>query len=253
MQQSNQYNSRIEKNKHMIENMNNYMLTNKNLMIYLDKCLKNESKKPSLKKIKFKPSGNIQTLFFPFQEDNLFWIYYIMLNGIENYKMLGEHTYKTEKEEKIKCIEKLKENKSIIKEMKSKIIDCENDLMNNKKISMSTFLILCQIKNIYPCVVYRNMYLLLPDCDKPSFIIHKVNNLFGYEPYNETLFEGIKTNRYYISNINKPIKTISNYKIDEIKNIAEALHISLFGDNQKNKTKIMLYDDIKNVMNLNIE
>jgi hypothetical protein len=56
-----------------------------------------------------------------------------------------------------------------------------------------------------------------------------------------------------ITNINKPIKAISSYKIDEIKTLADSLHISLYDDNQKSKNKIMLYDDIKNVLQQNIE
>ena len=42
-------------------------------------------------------------------------------------------------------------------------------------------------------------------------------------------------------------------KVDDIKNISTLLDISLYDDNQKNKNKIMLYDDIKNVIQSNIE
>lgn len=250
--QNSQYNKRTEDNKHMIENMGNYMLTNKNIISFLDNCLVID-KVEKKKKVSFKPSNNIQKLFFPCQEDNLFWLYYIMINGIENYKMLGEHTFSIESQEKMKCIETLKTHKNIIKELKTKIIDCENDLINNKKISLSTFIVLCTIKNINPCIVFKNIYFIYDNTENPSFIVHKVNGLYGYEPFNETLYSGVKTNRYEIQNINKPIKAISNYKIDEIKNIAESLHISLFDDNTKNKNKIMLYDDIKNVFQQNIE
>lgn len=250
--QNSQYNKRTEENKHMIENMTNYMLTNKNMVNYLNLCLVKE-KTEKKKKITFKPSGNIQKLFFPCQEDNLFWLYYIMVNSIENYKMLGEHTYSIENQEKMKCIESLKSHKSIIKELKSKIIDCENDLINNKKITLSTFIVLCAIKAINPCIVFKNIYFIYDESEAPSFIIHKVNGIYGYEPYNETLYNGIKTNRMCITNINKPIKAISSYKIDEIKTLADSLHISLYDDNQKSKNKIMLYDDIKNVLQQNIE
>ena len=37
--QNSQYNKRTEDNKHMIENMDNYMLTNKNIISFLDNCL----------------------------------------------------------------------------------------------------------------------------------------------------------------------------------------------------------------------
>ena len=156
-----------------------------------------------------------------------------MINGIENYKMLGEHTF-SRKSRKNECIETLKTHKNIIKELKTKIIDCENDLINNKKYHY-LLLLYCTIKNINPCIVFKNIYFIYDNTENPSFIVHKVNGLYGYEPFNETLYSGVKTNRYEIQNINKPIKAISNYKIDEIKNIAESLHISLFDDNTKNK------------------
>ena len=70
---------------------------------YLNLCLVKE-KVEKKKKIAFKPSGNIQKLFFPCQDDNLFWLYYIMINTIENYKMLGDHTYSIEYQEKMKCM-----------------------------------------------------------------------------------------------------------------------------------------------------
>jgi lipocalin len=43
-QQSNQSN-RTNQNKHMIDTMSNYMLTNKNMINYLNKCVKMEKKK----------------------------------------------------------------------------------------------------------------------------------------------------------------------------------------------------------------
>ena len=236
----------------MIDTMSNYMLTNKNMVNYLNKCTKIE-KIEKVKNIKFKPSKNIQKLFFPCQEDNLFWLYYIMINTIDNYKMLGEHTYRIEKEEKMKCIEYLKPNKGLLKELKTKVNDCENDLMNSSKISLSTFISLCIIKSLNPCIIFKNIYYLYDSSEEPSFILHKVNNIYGYEPYNESMYQASITNRYHISNINKPINAISTYKVDEIKNLCDLLGISHNDDNQKNKTKIMLYDDIKNLIQINIE
>lgn len=250
--QNSQYNKRTIENKHMIDKMNNYMLTNKNLTKYLQDCTRIE-KVSKKKNVTFKPSNNNQKLFFTYQEDNLFWLYYIMLYGIDTYKMLGDHTYAIENEEKMKCIELLKFHKAIIKEQKTKVIDCENDLINNKKISLSTFIVLCIIKNINVCIIFNNIYYQYESDEKPNYIIHKINNLYGYEPYNNTIYEAVKINRYHITNINKPIMAISNYKVDDIKNISTLLDISLYDDNQKNKNKVMLYDDIKNVIQSNIE
>lgn len=235
----------------MIDSLNNYMLTNKNLMGFLDNCSISE-KKIKTKKIQFKPSMNIQSLFFPYQEDNLFWLYYIMVNNIDNYKLLGEHTYQYEKTEKMKCIEELKNQKMLIKELKLKKNECENDLINEKKISIGTFNLLCQIKKINFIIIFKNIYFISDPSEKPDLIIHKVNESFGYEPFNETIFEASKLNRFEITSVTKPIIAISNFKIDEIKEIAEKLHIQLIDENQKSKNKIILYDEIKDILMKNL-
>lgn len=252
LMQNSQYNSRVEKNKHMIENLNNYMLTNKNLITYLNDCLLSE-KVNKTKKIEFRKNNQNQSLFFPYQDDKLFWLFYIMLNGIENYKLLGEHTYQVEKEEKMNFIKQLQKNKILIKELKLKKSDCENDLINEKKISIHTFNLLCNLNNINFIFIFKNIYYISDPSENPTFIIHKVNDLYGYEPFNENIYEASKTNRYEISSLNKPIKAISNFKIDELKIIAENLHILLLDEKQKAKNKISLYDEIKDVLSKNLD
>lgn len=250
--QNSQYNKRIEDNKHTIESLNNYMLNNKNIFSFTSNCV-NNIEKIKKKKVDFKPSNKIQSLFFPYQEDKLFWLYYIILNGIDNYKMLGENTYSIENKEKMNIIQTLKNNKSIIKELKTKIIDCENDLINSSKISLSTFNVLCKIKNINVLIIFKNIYFISDPDEIPNYFLHKVNNVFGYEPYNENLYEAYKLNKYQIFNITKPINGLSTYKVDELKKISELLHISLKDDNQKDKTKNILYDEIKNIIFNNLE
>ena len=51
----------------------------------------------------------------------------------------------------------------------------------------------------------------------------------------------------------KPINGLSTYKVNELKEISELLHISLKDDNQKDKNKNILYDEIKNIIFNNLE
>ena len=51
------------------------------------------------------------------------------------------------------------------------------------------------------------------------------------------------TKYYYVKNLEKPIKSLSSYKLNEIIEIATKLQIPINNDNGKKKTKIELYSD----------
>jgi hypothetical protein len=59
------------------------------------------------------------------------------------------------------------------------------------------------------------------------------------------------SNKLLITNYEKPINSISFYKLDEIINLANKLKIELYNNNNNNKNKIKkeLYDEIYNILN----
>ena len=48
---------------------------------------------------------------------------------------------------------------------------------------------------------------------------------------------------YYVKNLEKPLKSFSSYKLDEIIEVAKKLEIQTNHDNGKKKTKMQLYSD----------
>ena len=75
--------------------------------------------------------------FIPSEDDSLFWCWFIFKNGFSEYEMLREKNFIIEKEYKIKFIEKIRENKKILKHMKVKVSEMEGHLANDPKLNIN--------------------------------------------------------------------------------------------------------------------
>ena len=86
-----------------------------------------------------------ESLFFPAYKDSLFWCYYIIIYGIEDFRLI-QSDFKEEKNIKINLIQKIREKKQILKKMKYKRTEIEDELLNQHTISPTTFTFLCFLK-----------------------------------------------------------------------------------------------------------
>jgi uncharacterized protein involved in tolerance to divalent cations len=77
------------------------------------------------------------------------------------------------------------------------------------------------------------------------YIVYSLGNgKFGYEKNNEVL-NSIKATHYKVENIEKPIKTMSAYKLQELVDICQKLGIEFSNkDTNKTKNKKDLYEAI---------
>jgi hypothetical protein len=185
-------------------------------------------------------------------------------SDIENLNIMKE-----EKDFKINIVNKIHNNKEIkdlLKKYKFKKNLVEDELLNSKKISLTTFECLVMLhsmnvfiiknNNSYTYFNYNNM--LEEDHDNTSyekfinykFIIFKsfssVDNKFEFNIENNVtnlFIKNIITNYYYLENLDKPIKAFSSYKLDDLINICNKLKINIYNDSKK-KTKKELYEEI---------
>tara|TARA_B110000285_G_scaffold12811_1_gene12729 strand:+ start:4507 stop:5250 length:744 start_codon:yes stop_codon:yes gene_type:complete len=230
-----------------------FMLTNKRLAL----CVKANMSDNQIKKAK--PKENMEkkhpSMFVPSQEDKLFWIFYVMTKGFDDYN-LHQYTnqFTEEKKIKFKYIDKIREKKALIKSHKiQKIYECESDLINEKAITMKTFHVLCIIENI-PFVYFtkNSYYEFIPSANvQTPNIIHKIKDYFAYEINKAELIPMYKSPRYNIANYDKPIKAISSFKGDELLEIAKFFNINSHDVNGKKKTKQILYQEIYDVLTEN--
>jgi len=173
------------------------------------------------------------------QKDSLFWCFYILCYGYELYETPGTVNFVFERDEKFKCIDKIKEQKQLLKHYKlhHNIIDILDDLANQTCISIKTFIALCVCYRIPIFFVQKNKYYEVGKLRQQ--VVHfneRYASIGGY-------FDVEKMKKLYFKweNIEKPLKSCSAFKLQELKDLCQRMHIT-FEDNLK---KQVLYNLLK--------
>lgn len=232
----------------LFNNLNNFMLTNDNIIRYIsiNKTIKTNNKLLNKKQEKTKETSNI---FVPKQRDMLFWCFYIILNSKEQYLFNINNTFTNEKQTKINAIEILKTKKSKLKEHKLKINEVENELLNENKITLTGLAGLCIAYNISICVVKDRIVFDFHYSENLNGIICWSTNNYGvYDDDYNTFFSKIESTHYMVTNPCKPIKAISGYTVKDLCEICKKLDISIIDTNGGKLKKQDLYQKIVNIM-----
>jgi hypothetical protein len=187
-------------------------------------------------------------LFFPKEKDSLFWCFYIMKNGETKYEMLENKSFVIEKKFKIDYVEKIRKEKQIVKSHKfATLTHLENQLANEEKIDLPTFFTLCVIENINILYVCKKTYFELLMNDDKIHIIHRLDNYskYGYEGIEQSRIELYRSTLFKVDSVEKPIKSISSYKVSELVEFCTKLGIEIcIKDTNKNKSKKDLYESL---------
>ena len=194
--------------------------------------------------------------------DKLFWIFYKIINNLNDVDLEHINSFKVMKEFKINSVEKIKNQKNILKDFKIQKGLVEDDLTNNEKISFKTFHALCVLYLVNVLLIRdNNTYCILCTNNDEKVInlqnykLLKISNVKMSPGFNNFDIELINTiteeelqkilNSYYnIENIDKPLKAFSNYKLDDLVSIAEKLNINIYDEHSKKKKKQELYENI---------
>ena len=216
-------------------------------------------------------------LFF---DDKLFWSFYKIINNYEETDIQYLNHLKVEKEFKIKLVEKIQNNvdnfKTNIKYYKFRRNYVEDELLNSKNISLYTFeclnmlykqnIIILKDNNTYTHFSYdisveneeneEDNDDNFSNTDFTSYTILKLvynNSSQKANNFNIELFEpkyekeNIKTiieRCFFVKDLNKPLKSISAYKSEDLIAIANKLKINIYKEANKKKTKKDLYEEI---------
>ena len=238
------------KKDYSLSDLDHYMFTKNHIMDlcfdFKDNKIKTNKQNQSLSIKKNKPSD----FFIPKEKDTLFWCYFILVNGIQNYELLFNNTYKEEKQQKLNFIEKLRNYKDILKKYKFKRTELETDIAYSNEITLKTFLAMCAIENKNVCVLKgRCLYTLIVNETSNIDIITMDNNRYGCylleEKEKTALFNEYTAKYWMIDNIAKPISAQSNYKLPQLQEIADKLRIPIVNEKGKKLKKIELYNLIK--------
>ena len=203
----------------------------------------NSDKKESFVKIK-----STENFFIPKEKDKLFWCFFIMKNDFIQYEMLENKNFVVEKKIKIEYVEKIRKDKELIKTYKfTSLTNMENNLVNEDKINIGTFLSLCVFENINILYIKNKTYYeLLMNDNKEIFIIRELEyKRFAMEKNTTDHIDNIKKTLFQLNSIEKPIKAMSSYKLQELIDICCKLGIGTINKiTNKSKNKNELYEEI---------
>lgn len=198
-------------------------------------------------------------LITPHHKDRLFWCFFIILKGYEEYQMCGTNSFSVQNSIKIEVVEKLKTIKDKLKELKLKRTELEDELVNKAFITVKGLTALCLIHNISITYIFGRKFCEInpqPDITKKHIIIqnHKKEDslrLSDHDAEESAFLEQIHDEYWFIENIQKPLNAPSAYSVKELQEICERLQIDTFTtanesqtQKQKPKTKKQLYEEI---------
>ena len=234
-----------------IDSLSPYMLNLKNL----NKIIKNGANCDNIRKASGKQRrGNTDAntnktesskgdTFFPDVHDSLFWSFYIMKNGEEAYESLGKINIVIERKIKIEYIERFREGKQVLKTYKTApLTHLENVLLNEKQIDIKTLIALCVIEGISFIYIYKNTYFEMNiDADESTqihaIVLMDMPTNYGYKIIPDV--NPIRDSFYKIDNMNKPLKSMSAYKLDELVVFCNKLGIVAENDGKKANKKCL--------------
>lgn len=226
--------------------------TSTSLISEWDKTLKNDQN----------AQEKTSEMFFPKERDQLFWCYYILVNGFNAYEMLDTHRFIVEKNEKLKCVDLIRLHRKHLTANKIRGIDMiENMLVHDNTIDVKAFIALCVVSNLNVLFVHRRkVFEVMLDVDNMEpenvHVIHQYDSprtRFGYETgtvlskMNEYLCRSSEdsTTPYYVKAVSlaNPLRAISSYKVGELRDMVIKLKI-LDNETAWKKTKPQMYETI---------
>jgi hypothetical protein len=182
---------------------------------------------------------------------SFFWCLYIIHYGIRSFMEIGNKYGNVECDEKLKIVNDMKENPSKLKEMnqritKSKQQEIMSELLTSTQLSISTLSVICAYYavNVYIVIPKTNIYYYISSkMAEKTCILYKSNRgkyIMDIE-INDEKTEHIKNTMVLLESPEKPFKSLSSYKLNELMDIA--IRLKLTEENTKQK-KSELYERI---------
>jgi hypothetical protein len=160
---------------------------------------------------------------------------------------------------KIEYVETTRKHKDILKQHKfTTITHFENQLANESVIDVSTFLSMCAIEGKNVCILRKKTYVEVNvnvNSQKENYFIvryYEEKKRYGIELENGgELMEKIRESYYLITNMEKPLNSMTSYKLEELVDIAQRLEIKVVNQEkpEKKPTKKDYYEKLIQTLN----
>lgn len=230
------------------ENLQKFMFSKNNLIKYYTLLDNNILTNKINNKFEFKKkiNNNLEfnnTSFLISQKDKYFWAFYIIFFTYSEYHLISNY-FTVEKEFKINSVIKIRENKNLLKINKISRNIIENELVNENVISLKTLNCLALIYSLNIIFIKEEILFIMnynkEDINKCKNIIELKNNKIYLIEISEEKLKNLIQNNFIIQNINKPLNSISFYKLSDLNIMCKKLNISI-----NSKLKINLYSEIQ--------
>ena len=228
-----------------------YMLTQDNLNKWIKPFAEIRDSKPvhticrKQKEIcKEKPATECIIHHPGFMRDKLFWCFFIIAEGLDNYEEAKEKTFRRENDFKYKSVDKIKEKIAVLKTIKLKSSEIESELVTAKYISISVLHALAVAYN--KSIIYMNDRIYYDFCYGEEYFLieRKEDDIFLHTGDVKDKIGKIRDTLLNIDNVKaKPINSMSFYTAKDLHSIADKLNIEKMLDG-KPLTKPLLYAEI---------
>ena len=226
----------MSETENLINNLSCYMLNRANITNILNNI-------PSINKIEKKEKSNIDThihrkdlFFYPGHtcSDSLFWCVNVFRNGIDVI-FNSTNKFTTEKNEKFTMVPFIRTKKQLLKNEKIKLKTVEGNLSSEPNISFQTLIALAIVFKFN--LIYTTEKLFYEKIFDPTWTtcyIKELRNKHGvWLREDEPNYYEIKGNKIVVDDIDKPLKTLSNYKKGDLEDICKKLKIQYEAQGQK--------------------
>lgn len=243
--------------EHILNNIQKYMLLPENIIkLSNNNYIKNKKLSEEDNNVKATVPAKeteikkTREIYIPIYKDQLFWCFYIIQNGYKKYFLINNDEFKVEKSYKIHIAEKLNEYKEDLKKCKLQRNNIETNLVNNNIITIEVLYALCIIFKLSIIYILNNTYYEFKYNDETPYIIilNNKNEIGLMDRSNDKSYkdyiDNIYNNYWKIENYKKPLKAISAYTVQNLIEICNKLKISLVDENNRKKTKKILYENI---------
>jgi hypothetical protein len=255
--------------------LNKYMLTTENKDTIINNSNTNEnvisSDEPKIEESEeLSRESHIkkEELYQPKQQDTLFWCLYIMNYGYNDYLQIAHNYGVKELEEKQNISKFMKENVVRIKNTNYKLTNVAIQevlselLTSQKETSLLCLIVMIVYYNINILIINENTKCMLEfwcnkdripsinnsneEGDALTYVLYKTDNgkyKLQYENIGSFQINDLKEKYVVLESYNKYIKAISNYKVEELEDMAKKFGV--FDETKKYK-KAELYELVGN-------
>ncbi len=183
--------------------------------------------------------------FIPSEKDKFFWGFYIFVHGEYEYKIAKNNWFSIEKQWKMDTMKKLESIKPQLKDLKIKVSEIEDELINSERLSLKGLHIFCMLYEVNILYVSGRKYcefLYNNDKDAKTFVIE---NDGIYRNTDDAYLKNIRDKYWKMENVNKPLKGASAYSLQELQDICVKMEIELVDSvTKKKKTMKVLYQEL---------